>query len=946
MSDVVLKPSVPSPLSSVCASFASTQKSLADFKSVLNQIESDFNAALNEVLDSGLQADLDKKLDAALAHADSFFASQPIGGFDAAMKDSGLDTTAGTADALIEFGYLYENARVWRVNSDSKTSAQASTSASNQDMVGIGDGDASIEEISELLGRTYVDPDLDTLKSMFRNLSKTSYVVTDSESVTGFESGAGNVAQFRELYRGCGSSLSVLDSFMDHVNQNGFGCVFSLSGIETIYRPASLSLRDFTLEYVQGIMKKSLRDTDVEFRNDVAFVRTETFLGFGISEEEAKQRARVLHRKLRMDPLQVPVVLAKTASTDTSTYVRNNSPVIVTLGCDTTKLGPSCYRLGLGVNGIYRVVDVTTDQGSNVTGEYTANSVASAISGVFGDFVEVSSTDTEIVIALRSGLSSYGSLAVFWAGDQDCSEALGVRACVAATAKALGIGGVSSTQEVVWVGGASSAGDSIPSGLLSFVVSSIDYAKTSLISRSSYYQDLDLSKKIEALASKCASVASSPSRVLETYYELGNVVVPMSFFDAGNTSLQDYRLLRTGLTTSGFETVLRSRPDIYDIDPYSGKDTVAAGLRMTMNELKSADAVTTANTAGVKYTMPYGLNSGYASRLQLLAGVAITTDDPDDIDAYCEACRSTLIAQQAQHETMSGTVTYSRIISGMDSVLQAINSVSDSRMQSAVWAAIRAVPGVTTAIAGTRVAQRALDDAANALDSGVESLESLVGNIASALGLDEANRFLLTLLIELDAALKAAIVMAQKTSAIYNASMAKAIALSNFTMNFSGSLGFDSKYLKCYVSGSVSGAPLASLVSMLAVINELADDFNKFCARIKKMLQVGIDDLLCMIDAITEKITGQASFEKTMVAGGAVFTMQCTVTGGIGLTLDPGVLHHVTSIRNEIGCLLDCLKLQVVTFQKHDQNMQAASQSVSAGLESTLEDIKSKLRAC
>jgi hypothetical protein len=195
-------------------------------------------------------------------------------------------------------------------------------------------------------------------------------------------------------------------------------------------------------------------------------------------------------------------------------------------------------------------------------------------------------------------------------------------------------------------------------------------------------------------------------------------------------------------------------------------------------------------------------------------------------------------------------------------------------------------------------------------------------------------------------ALDTAIAIAQRITTLYNTTTQKIITLSNFNLNMSGSLGFQTKYLSCYASGGISAMPLQFLAKMLATLNDIADKMNKRLSDTKKVANSAIDKIICLLDKLVLSLTGTMMYESTMQVGMVSMKFQCTSYVNIGTQFDPKVLQHIMDIRRKINFLLACMRVQAVTFQKHEENMDAASSVFTGSLEDTVNEILGRFSKC
>jgi hypothetical protein len=114
----------------------------------------------------------------------------------------------------------------------------------------------------------------------------------------------------------------------------------------------------------------------------------------------------------------------------------------------------------------------------------------------------------------------------------------------------------------------------------------------------------------------------------------------------------------------------------------------------------------------------------------------------------------------------------------------------------------------------------------------------------------------------------------------------------------------------------------------------------------RKIAQYAIDAVLCLLDKLVLGITGTMMYETTMQVGIVSMSFQCTSYIPLGAEFDPEILQHIMDIRRQIDFLLASLKLQVITFKKHSENLDSAKSAFTSSLETTVDDLLSRFKNC
>src|ERR1035437_7571882 len=451
----------------ICASWSDLVRQQQAFESTLQGIEAGINSQVHSLVNSPASATLSKQADLALSQANSFFAQQPIGSLDAALTDSGIATPTQTSlHALKSLGFYKANNRYWRVNA---TVNNVTPSTTSYGFVGIGDGDATADQISVLLNRQYTEPTEATIQSMLKTATSVSgsnqnnSTASDAGSVTGSRTVPGNIACIRELFRGCSSNITTLKAVLAQAYQQGFGCIWSVATVIQFAKPTALPQDQFTAGYVRKQLNQVLFDSDLDFfvNSRYCYVRQELYLGSNITRQQAQDQANILEQQYQL-PVNSLALITRTVRFQTYEDTTGSSPLIVSRGCNPKLLSSSVFELGISVNGIYRVLDCSGDKGLGIVhNNYSVQDIVDSITEVFGDLVNCGSIGTEFFISLKPGFGALGSISLFYVGSSDCSEAIGLQAAITESVQARSnvqetrttVPRLRVTGEVFWYGG-------------------------------------------------------------------------------------------------------------------------------------------------------------------------------------------------------------------------------------------------------------------------------------------------------------------------------------------------------------------------------------------------------------------------------------------------------------------------------------------------------------
>ena len=974
----------------ICAAYMDATSEIADFDASLAKITKDFDDGLRD-LEASVDLDsLNKKIDTTLGVLDRYYGADA--GSNAAMAgmaEAGIHAGSdeATQRALEKKGFINSGTRYWSCNSESSRHRVSRTVSGIG--AGYGDGPATA---SAILGKTIADPSDAVISGMLARASVAGSSVSEnksnSESCTGFRANAGNIDSLRELAKGCGSTAN-LHLFLKtaHFVGGGFGVVYSTAVTQTVLRPASVPASTFnTVAHIRSLFESVLFDDDIQFTtNDICHVRTEVLLGYSWeSIDTIRQRLRELASDLSR-PIETLSLIRRAVRFPDNETVVGNCPVIRSRSCRPEALTADKFTIGLSVNGIYRVIDVTGDRGSfAIRDSYSVSDIVTNINKVFGDLLTCEVSGSEFWMRLRDGFGTTGSVTLFWSGDTDCSHLIGLdNACLDAlrgTSKAFSL---KSTGEVTWRGGGVSA-TSTTSPLSLLALTQIPGALTQaqgdalLVPGTSYWESLpdssSLVDSVEALIYGCESAAKSKTAgasgtvVPESMtHALAQYESELVFCDVTNTGYFDTEILFGGFGVTGMDAVLRLKPWIWNIDPYQSEASVLAQLQLAIKEIMAAGGITATDLDYMSITTPLSLNYAAAAQLRLQHDIVAYASDFESLPearaaliglcAYTSAVATAISVTPSVTKSTTSDQTGTVAVAGINMTTMAQVQAAKVDMTQMIWDALSEDIADKLSALALAKAQSVLDDSVSIVEdvagyieagllSGIRDAADFVGDLLGGTSLSSIQKQALSALIRANKALATASEIAIKMNARYASLMAKAESLSNFAINFSGSLGFKSKYVTCVATGSVSAIQLDLLAKFLSAINELADQLNKLLKKLHDLLEMALDKIVCMIDKIMGGLTGTVQYEAVVQRGAVTATLQCTATVSLAADFDPGVLFQITELRSRVLFLIDCMKLQLVTFKAHTANFDATKSAFSGSLADTLTNLLSQFAKC
>lgn len=983
-------------LHTVCDMFSNASQDVVDFKSSLAAIAKEFNTGLKSVSESVNADDLDSKITAATASLDTFYGgASGSGAASQSMQNSGIPSAGvDAAERVLESkGYIQaaSGERYWLCNT--KKNSTATTTVS-----GIGAGYAGPEEASRILGRTITDPSTSDINGMLVRAQGGSTSTTSAVSTsTGPRVQSGNVDSLRELAKGCSSTES-LWSFLQTADKHeaGSGTVYSTAVTDTVIKPEALSITNFTADYVRKQFNSVLFNDDMLFVDDICYVRTEQCLGFsydGFDQVLAKRAS--LASDLNRPVASLPVIRRTVRFTANETVV-GRAPVIRTRGCKAAKMTADRFTIGLSVNGIYRIIDVTGDLGSFAAhSTYTAEIIVANINKIFGDLILCEVSGSNFWIRLRDGFGADGTLSIFWSGDTDCADIIGLDNAIidaletgASTTKQTTVFSLKKSLEMTWLGGSvSSTQQASTSMLLGLQVAGAYTTQqaTVLLSGDDYWkavsESTDFTTTSSTLTATCTKAvestgggASASTHIpVDVTNALADYEAQLVFADVTNIGYQEVSILINSFGISNFDKVLRLKPWIWNIDPYKTSSDTMTALKATIKALIASDAISYTDTEWMTVTNPLATNYAAAAQLRLqhdmvqyLGDVSDTDEAAKSVASFCKysgavtgVVQTSITASKSTTADQSGTVYI--LSSATTAQLQSIiaNNSSSESMAQLLWDAIPSDMQTTlinmsseklrsasvSSSTSFTVTTTSSDDSQEVTES-LSSLEDLVMDLLGDSSISSTKRKALAAILEAELALIEATQLVKSMTALYASLLAKLESLSNFAINFSGSKGFKSKYVTCVATGSVSAVQLLILAKLLKALNDMAVTVNKLLTKLHDLVQTALDKIVCMVDKLMANLTGTIQYEATVQQGAVTVSLQCTSTVSLASDFDPSILTQITALREDILMLIDAFKLQTVTFKSHTENINSASSAFSGTLADTLSNLKSLFSKC
>jgi SAM-dependent methyltransferase len=607
---------------------------------------------------------------------------------------------------------------------------------------------------------------------------------------------------------------------------------------------------------------------------DAAFVRTETVVGYSY---EPYDIVKGRHASIASDSGRLVSslpLLRRTVRFQGNETVIGSAPVIRSRGCDAAKLKADRFTVGLSVNGIYRVIDVTGDRGSfAIRDRYTTSDIVTCISKVFGDLVVCEVAGSEFWIRLRDGFGANGTLSLFWSGDTDCASEIGLCNAIAdafethaTTTRRSTAVSLRERGEVTWYGGAAPDASPTPTALLSALRvpdAFTDTQSSSLLTGEDYWTQLQQSDAVTKATEKLQAACGKSSTITDTVSEtVAGYESELVFADVTDTGYFDAELLFSGLGTA-LAGIVNSKPWIWSIDPYQSRESVLAEIQKLLSSIASADGVVAASTGldWMSVTHPLPTNYAVAAQLRIRHDAAKYFPDASEADPETQAINFCRYAVAVTGTVQSGTQATKSNTSDQSGavVIAGFNTTAAVQIQAAqvdilhlVWETLSEDVQDAIIKAATAKAQEYLDagvsviediagDVAGEIADGLRSAADFVSDLLGGFSLTAAQRQVIAALLKANEALRTAEGFVHRMQARYRNLMQQIESISNFAINFSGSLGFKTKFVTCTATGSVSALQVELLAQFLGLMNELASKLNELLKKLHDLLERALD---------------------------------------------------------------------------------------------------------
>ena len=947
-----------SALLAACQTAPSIASETAALKAQLDAITAPVYAAL----DALHTPDTDKMaadVQAAIDQHDTVFQSGPVDSYDAARRDAGLKPNNRTLrDAHVElatYGFCPLGGKLYAVNNKLRL-------GHNNSATGVGTGDADFIELSQLLGYDYRDPVI---------TNSVRYYVVDStknRSCTGTYNNGGTVDQLRDLLKAFNGDLPSMTAFLDASYPTGYGVVWSMPIITFIYRPAPTDPTYpaiFDAEYVRSKLSAPAFDYDITITGDTAIVVQEVFVLANATQELAVLQAKHLAATLLVKTAPLYCRVVRFSESDD---VRSQAVVLATKNCKPHSLGPKAYRLGINVDGVARVVDVTGDRGTKFfTDAYTVNSIAAAINQVFAPLLACEGRGSEVLMStLSRGTSS--SISFFHTGDLDAAHLLGINDMVAASMSKTGdyAFDIAVQGGITWSGGAAPA-DNLPAGFVSamrrFQVPTD--AVTGMLTGESYW--VAGSARVATIVDQMKAVTSNPkpraigTRISEITGLTKTYLEAAGFTDLVNLSYRDAKLILTGI--KHVDELLVQRPEIDSLDIYVPDYQVDSALSVLLQSHIDSNGLVVPDTT-MKTVSMFHQNKGKAAYLatmffQLEDNLGLYTSDEQEIlwsslVGYIPSLYwgvQDIYEKNSPDTALSGTQPTSTSDTWADIINMVTDLVTDPEtlLKSGLSAIVDFVCKQDPV--ACREIRNLMSQAGDMVGTAEEKIAAFLNWTANLLTSPlSATLFLLAKAVVLintllDAAIKlVTIVQSKMKSAVQGAFNTKKSlpevldSLANLTTSVYDNFGFQTKFLSCYVSGSGSIALSVAFSNMLGVVNLYVTAINALIDALLKVANHAIDLFQCLADKLTSQFSGSLSYESAgagaykaagMFAIPVSYKLQCTVTYGYD-NMSPELAHELSKMKSKLNTLMNMLKLHTITVNK-----QADTIKIFKGLEIT-----------
>jgi hypothetical protein len=927
----------------LCQAQPDAAKQIAAIDAQMDVVEASVNAAIDTLLGPDA-ASMAAQIQTVIDQQNTAFIDSVPGSLDASFVNAGvtpIKRSKRDAEKILERnGFIAVNGKAYSLGSGFQAPAATPTN------LRVGDGLADKEALSALLGFSYSDPNL-SVPSASRSITLRN---DQQRSSTGTYLQGGSLDELRELAHAFAGDLKMLRRFLDDSWAQGFGIVWSIPYYRIVEKadtdPAAL-----TNDWVREKLNFPAYDEEISLfpKYNRAVVMSELYVRDNCNRITAEAVARDLASSTGIDG--TPALFCRVVRFDSAEDVRQQTPTLRTSGFDGTKLGRTCYKLGITVCGLSRVVDVTGDLGSRqIYSKYTAESVAASISRIFGVYLNVSAYGNELNFA-TSDKGAAASIGFFPVGDGDCSDAIGINGAISySAANQNRVGGSASKQDltldstgsVSWNGGSVSsdlATSTFTSMVLSYGLSEAQV--NALLGGSDYWAQIESSVApvIDSINTECSVEESTRTWLANMVSNVRSLERQFGFVDLVDLRYRDSIALFDELGLEGMADVLFRRPLVNDIDLYVSQASVRSTLfGLVQNHIDAGAAEST--PVSVETIHPFRQNRGkiakFASLFEYLLAESslLSYDESSELrDFLCSYAPSLLVSSSAIVGT-NGSEPFDLVSSIGDAISSLLTTISDPNcVQDALAAAISAICSLDRDVCNK--IQEYWASAENGVNSAVDwvsnGINSIVGPVYS---------HILTALVALNKLLERAqrIVMAgrraittmfQKTFHTKKTLPEILEDLSNIQYNVYGNLSFQTKFVSCYASGSGSVMLSALWSKMMDILNGLINALNSMIDRMLKSLNDALDVISCLVDKLMSGLSGFAEYTMSgganYLAGGLIpipiaFSLQCTVNFGFS-TVDPGIAREIAKIKENLNLLAALLRISTLKYNKLDDSV-------------------------
>jgi hypothetical protein len=960
-----------------CQADPGIKKQLDDLDVQLDALETAIDAALDNVTDADSAA-MAKELTSVINdHNEAFTASNP-GSLNEAFKDSEItriDRTQRDAELRMEKrGFCVVNGAIYAMNNGI---GNASTEALT---LQFGQGLAAIPELRVILGDdTYVDPVITVPPS-----SSSMTRQRDAQSCTGTYNAGGTIDQLRELSKAFGGNLVDVKTFIKDTWKNGVGVVWSLPMTEVVAATDDGSTFDY--DVVRASLSQPAFDEDILITDRTALVFSERFIARDASRAYAEAVARDFYTEQgwKGNPQLVCRVLRHSDTED----VRNQTPVLRTSGFDESKLGVTAYKLGIKVGGLARVVDVTGDQGSRTLfDKYNADSVASAISRVFGLYLRVAGYGNEISFA-TADRGPNASISFFYVGDGDASEALGIDGILQrSAANANRSGGVAPDSSITlkqagsatWTGGdlsGTQVSAAVINALLNYELT--DKQFSCMLSGTSYWEAVsDIgSAQATALEDQCDALSTKSNRefVALTREPVRALTDTYGFVDLNVFRTRD-GLAMFDILGDGLADVLNKRPTIDELDIYESQDAVRSRLLSAVDAHIDSDGI-----EDITYDTTI-INAFRQNHGKFAYALAIFNRLDRDFE---------LLAHDEAIDLRERFCGYSASMApSIVGIISKADLENKSQRASTLWDDIVDLAGdIVNPNAAQNLLASMLDyicqsdaETCAKLKNFWEDSQSLAnryeGKLADFIGdlvsstLGEAYRALVGAIAMINRLLERAQKLVRKgreratkffqSAFDTNKTLPEILEdLANLNYNVYGNMSWQTKFVSCYVSGGADVLLSALFAKLMDKINGIIAKINDKIQALMKSIIDALNVIECLADKLMNSFSGYMSYEMSgagnYVAMGLVpipvsFKLNCTASIGFGGG-DPALAREIAKLKANIRILLGLLQLQSLKFNQLDKSVLvyksmeiSASEGAAAIIEQIRQQIMDKLKS-